>query len=362
MISLFTKRSFPNSTSLTFPKFVYVENRLRQNHRLIEDYYEFNQPAVRSNHSLVVLLNSLLIPTSMSAPRYVELCNQAAFSIGRSLGMASAIYNGKLQARSWFYGPNVREYIFLTGDNDIDFNQSWKDQVAIKVVAHPKSDLSFRLQDGQYTSSESGYAVIELNAGLLAYQFVRWKATQRQVSGEAMGARFFVMKFVLPQLLKSHIDVAIINRICRYNAGIPAGVNLRSTPFRVPESSTFVDQLTNDIVDVFSDRNKRFDEVLANIPLPFSGNALNFYQAPDIAPTRSTKAYHALRSLPILELLMAFDLESESAANNKYFYELGRAVRAMRTERWLDTIDGDISEINQRYKENVIALLDLKTT
>ena len=108
MISLFANRTFPNSTSLTFPKFVYVENRLRLNHRMIQDYYEFNQPAVRSNHSLVVLLNSLLIPTSMTAARYVELCNQAAYSIGRSLGMGSAIYGGKLQARSWFYGPNVR--------------------------------------------------------------------------------------------------------------------------------------------------------------------------------------------------------------------------------------------------------------
>lgn len=362
MISLFTQVAFPNSTRLTFPRFSYVEDRLKYNHQMVQQYYEFNQPAVRSNHSLVVLLNSLLIPTSMHPQRYVELCNQAAYSIGRSLGMGSAIYAGRLQDRSWFYGPNVKEFIFLTGDNDINLNVPWHSLECIRVVSHPKSDLSFRLQDGQYTSNESGYAVLEINAGIMAYQFIRWKQQQKQIAGEAMGARHFVMKYVLPQLLKSHIDVVLLNRLANALSGTPNGINLRSSPLRVPESTTFVNEVIDQMTKVFTDRNLRFDEILNNIPLPFSGNALRFFKVPDVAPTRYAEAFFALRALPILETLMSLDASADSHANTKFFYELGRAMRAMRTERWLDAIVGDTGEVKSRYDTNVIALLDLKTT
>ena len=329
---------------------------------MIQQYYDFNEPAVRSNHILVILLNSLLIPTSLPPIRYVELCNQAAFSVGRQLGMASPIYVGGFQTRSWFYGPNVKEYIFLTGDNEIDFSKHWTEHEPIKVVSHPKSDISFRLQDGQYTSDESGIAVIELNAGLLAYQLVCWRRAQTQVQGESMGVRHFVMKFVLPKLLKSHLNVVFINRIMKYDQGSSPSTNLRQPPLRVPDSTTYVNKIVQEIVERFTDQTARFDEILANIPLPFATNALEFYRAPDVAETRSTNAFFALRSLSILELLLAFDFEVGSNANGKYVYELGRALRALRTERWLDSVRGDTSDVLARYNDQVIPKLGLKTT
>lgn len=329
---------------------------------MIQQYYDFNEPAVRSNHILVMLLNSLLIPTSLPPIRYVELCNQAAYSVGRQLGMASPIYVGGFQMRSWFYGPNVKEYFFLTGDNEIDFSKHWSEHEPIKVVSHPKSDISFRLQDGQFTSDESGIAVIELNAGLMAYQLACWRRVHTQVQGEAMGVRHFVMKFILPKLLKSHLNVVFINRLIKYDQGIPPSTNLRPTPLRVPDSTTYVNKIVQEIVERFTDQTARFDEILANIPLPFGTNALEFYRAPDVAETRSTNAFFALRSLSILELLTAFDFEVGSNANGKYVYELGRALRAMRTERWLDSVRGDTTEVLARYNDNVIPRLGLKTT
>lgn len=362
VISLFSQKQFPNSRSLTFPYFRYVRDRWVSNQRALQQYYDFNEPAVRSNHILVVLLNSLLTPTSTSPARYVELANMAAYSVGRGLGMASAIYGGRLQANSWFYGPNIKEYLFLTGDNDINFDIPWKEQISIKVVAHPRSDVSFRLQDGKYSSTESGYAVIEINAGLMAYQLLQWRKENQRPIGEQMGVRHFVMKVILPQLLKSHLDVAFLNRLWKYRLGERPSSDVRGAPLRLPDSTTYVDSLIQQISEGITNGNLRFDEILENIPLPFGTTALSFMRAPDIAETRYSDAFFAMRSLPILELLVGIDYEVGSNANSKYIFELARALRGMRVERWLDTVQGDLTQIKERYQTNVISLLDLPTT
>lgn len=333
----------PQVPARTFkqPRMNYVRERLQSNYQKFKTYYRFNDFAVRSDHILVTLINSLPHLPTMPKERAYEVITQAAYSVGNGLNIGSVNYPAKIQQRNCFYGHSTNEILYICPKAPFSFEypQNWKDAEALKVITHPKSDLTFRLLDGKETSYESGYAVIEIDPGLLMWQYRHFLAEQSlRPAGERLGVQHFVVKYPLANMLGSHLDVAFINRHIRYNNGQMCGENERRQPFALPDNYTNVDTVVHATVETLAQQPLTILQILDNIELPFSEDVLSFMQEPDnYVDVRNVKAYRIARALPVIQLALSLRfqaVESPDPLQN----ELMRVWKSVKNERVIDGI------------------------
>lgn len=353
MITAFKLHQRPPERNFNYPKMSYIRERLQSNYSKLQSYYRFNNVAVRSDHILVTLLNSLLIPPTTQREHAYDLITRAAYSVANGLGIGSSIYTTKVQTKNWFYGDQVKEIIYLAPRNpfSVDYGNTWKDANAIKVIAHPKSDLTFRLLNGKETSSESGYAVIEIDAALLHWQYRQFKMEQQAIAqGTQLSVTHFVAKYVLPNMLKSHLDVAFFNRFVRYNNGQLPAENQRKEPLALPTSLTFVDEVVGKTFDHLAQSDLTVTQILTQIPLPFTKSMFDFLLEPDTyADSRNIKAYRIARALPALSFALSVRFQATESPD-KVRNELLKVWLSIKNERVFNSIrDGEFlaSEFEQ---------------
>ena len=72
----------------------YIRRNTEVNIEYVKNYYKINPTAVRSEHILVRLLNSLGIPLILPMDRYVNHLSSKAVRVASSLGISSGYSKG----------------------------------------------------------------------------------------------------------------------------------------------------------------------------------------------------------------------------------------------------------------------------
>lgn len=359
MISLFRKRSSVSRRGVVFPTFAYIRGRLQQNIDRVVDHYEFRRRRVPSNHPLVRLIQSITIPHSRETDDYIDAVNNAAPHTARTIGFGSSSQAGFFFEQGIFYGSHVKEFIYLTESASYQNLPNWKELEPIVVRYHPRSDLSFTPLLPEFGTDEGGYAVIDIDAGLLLYMYREWRKEQLKLPEEnRLGVGHFVYMYILPSMLFSHMDCAWFNRIINKLRAMPSRPTIPVQGLALPTNMTYVDQVANKLVEVVTRRKYRFDALLMAIPAPFAGNLAEHTELPDQPLTRFAKGFELLATLPWIELLLAIDVQTSGNQNRAFENELRIALRRNRNERWLQAQRGNFDEIAKRIDENVIPFLD----
>lgn len=279
-----TNRDAQLSTPVVFPpKWSYVKTGLQINLEKVQTYSKLYPFAVPSQHFLNRLITSISVPMSVPLERYYDLVDGMAKNLSMSMQMTSPYYRGKVH-NGVFYGKGSSEVLLLNEDyfDSTWVHENWRQACPIKVLQHPKSDLGMFVPFGRPYSQETGLSVISINITMLAVMY-RAFILQRKSLINGQSPYMFLGGFVLPNMLDSHVDIALFNRYCRVAFDIDDQNNIPSVrhSFTMPDYSALTDFTIAQAVEHAKRQHRNFNTTLKSLPAISQLNMSEVLQMPD---------------------------------------------------------------------------------
>lgn len=360
MHQFFTLDDTVQHSVMKYAGWQWVRDGLKRNIGQAISFYRRNPMAVRSDHFLVRLLQSISVPQTQNLERYFDNVDALALNLSMALKMTSSIFQGKLHA-GVFYGAGSQE-VLLAHTASFDFQEahrSWQSLAPVKVLRTPRSDFGLNLPDGEATGTESGLAVIAINIPMLAIQYRAFRLDQNDNVKEdsPRSAMQFVHMYVLPNMLWSQTDQVVFNRLDRLSRNVPLGRSTKHHSFAMPNS--FGEKMTDMLVSVLHDTrrmNRNFNTMLAMIPSIHAESMHAAMRLPSMAQTRQVVWALTVARLPMLAFLFRESLEGPAARNRSELNQIERSIRAFRTSNILqqylpagvrEQVQAEIDEIMQ---------------
>lgn len=342
MLDLFTIRIPTNQSQLHFPEMNYISRTYQRELDNVQDYYHNRVYTVKSNHILANLLTDLNVPMQYETEQYISVAEAKATYTAKASQLTSEVDHGKIH-RGCFYGGDVDEIIMVNTD-PFDYLQAekyWKNVVAVEVLLHPKSDLQMLLPNGKNTMLGDGLAVISINVPLLALQWRCFNLSQqaRYIAGDGvLGLGHFIHMYVLPNMLGSHLDIAVLNRMMNLFYGAPMGVAMIHHAFPVIDYSQRVDRVLNDAIEMIQKKSLRYRWLLQNIPTVIYDDMQEALQLPDFAPTRQIQWAVLLSRLSIMKFLIDLGGEKSKQENRLELNALQRELRYLKNDSVYESV------------------------
>lgn len=322
---------------LKFPEWLYVRDGLKRSLGQVISFYRSNPMAVPSSHFLVRLLHSINVPQSQPLERYFDNVDAMALNMSMALKMTSSIYRGQV-FDGIFYGPGNTELLVAHSESFDIFHahRNWEALAPVKVLRHARSDLGMNIPDGTNTGTESGMTVISINIPMLAVQYRAFRLNEMAKADSSTESQLSIMQFihmyVLPNMLFSHLDYALFNRIDNLRKGAPLGVSKKSHSFWLTDYSKKCDQVYNTILYKLDHIGKDFTGILRTIPIVTRNSMEELMLLPDMAPTRQVLWALVIARLPALAFLFKLLREGPGARNQSEINTIMRAMVAYKSD------------------------------
>jgi len=330
----------------------YARDGLRHNLKKVVEFYHTHSMAVESDHFLIRLLQSITTPKATPLDRYYSIVDALSLNLGMALKMTSSISKGHVFP-GVFYGPGTTE-VLIADNADFDAvaaTRNWEHVQAIKVLRHPRSDLGLNLPDGKKTGTDEGIAVIAINIPMLAVQYRAFRLTEDEYTARTgepgRTIQQFVHMHVLPNMLYSHLDYVIFNRIYNLATGRPMGESTKNHPFYITDFANKLNAVQLTILENLKAVGQDFTGVLRSIPAVTKDTLDDVMSVPEMAPTRQVVWALALARFPAIDLMVDLveggNQGGAQTRNQMQLNTLMQAIRQYRTGAYFSSVlSGDV--------------------
>lgn len=337
MYNLFTKRFLSNNAVLLPPAFELFKRIYQREILNIVSYYNDRVYVVPSNHLLCRILTTAEIPYTYEIDRYMEVALARSPYVAKHFNFTSEINYGRF-FDGVFYGEGNTELIIYNEEyfNPYEAIQNWKAIQAVQVLEHPVTDLGLLLPNGKENSTDKGLVVISINIPMLLLQYRGFQMEQRAKgiveSNSSLGVAHFVHMYVLPNMLYSHIELVILNRLMNLFYGAPMGDSLHKHPFLVVNYGDKLDKILESILRHVQDARMQYLSVLKNIPSVFEEDVQQALMMPDFAKTRQIWWSLVLSRMRIIKFLLDVGGENGVHVNRSYVNKFQLVLKRLLDE------------------------------
>lgn len=358
MLEFFNTPDIFSQGTITPHTWPYLKQGLNRNLETVKKYYYEKPFAVKSNHILIRLLNNLGVSYNINLERFADIADAKANSLSMNFKMSSSIYRGNI-FRDIFYGGDIDE-ILVSDDSGFDIYEvynNWKTISAVEVIYHPKSDLDLLLPNGKYIGTESGTAVISINIAKLAVQYRAFLDKEYKVfeSGESpRSTAQFIHMYVLPNMLNSHLDIALFNRAYNILTGSRMGISSKKHVFYLTDYKDQVDTAFGQLISFYKDSDRSYKTLLRSFPCVSSGDFESCLRLPDLAPTKQVIWVTVVSRLKALEFVTRLASHSNNSFNRSYNNIILRNFKLYENDKALDIILNEDSQIQNRITMNIV--------
>lgn len=293
------------------------ERKTMEDVQRVVDYYRKGSLYIQNTHLLVKLINTLAVPMTYTLDEYYEICYQRSLYVATALGMTSSINYGKWFKGQFYFGCDELIIAYNTEEDPNELKKDWLNLKPIQVIETPINNLGYLPPDGQDRQTEQGLVVIGIDIATLMLQYRCFMELQysNQVAYNTPidTTAQFVSKVVLPSMIYSQTDKAIMNRMICIEEGIPLGVVKKKHPFYISDYSA---QFTRGIQPTLKRlRNSPylFANYLEQFPKVFNEYPL---QVPDTTDTRQVWWALFLSRVRIMSFML--DLAGETGQHANY--------------------------------------------
>lgn len=306
----------------------FTKEGLKKDIDIVQSYYkeELIRP-VRGSHILVRLLQSIAVPFSLSLDRYYSNVDMIALGKATTQRMTSSVSKGIIH-RGLFYGDNIPE-IIIASDNPFNVEEvhnNWKNVSAVKVLMHPKSDLTFQLPTGKSQSDEGGFAVIYINVSMLAVQYRAFKMSMMD-KDISLDTTHFVGAYVLPNMLKSQTAITLFNRIYNAANGLESNNDTRRKhPFVYPDYNGFVKKATRQVIKNIEVSPKNYRKVFHSLPSIYREDMYHDLILPPMMNTRQVSWAMIISRLKMVDFLITVAGEDIRKQNQQQLNQIYRTL------------------------------------
>jgi hypothetical protein len=304
---------------------------------------------VDSNHLLVRLLGSLNVSLTLKDEPYVWGVMDNALALASSLRLTSAWGPGKVHTPGVFYGPGVEEVIVACIDpfDVTSARNQWEQLSPIRVMCHPYNDFTLPYLDGTGEGlTGGGRAVLVINVAMLAFQHrCWWEHMVRGNPDSPPSVNQFLAAYPLANLLNSHLDITLANRLMAQALDRPIVEQVDPNPFYVGYRHANIDSMLREALEYMRKRTLSFDDWISAIPQASVEDLHTWLALPDLAFTTQVEWAFFMARLPILGFLLAFNAQQDSTFNLQYVNQITHWVRRMRNGRLYNQgLRGDMAE------------------
>lgn len=312
-----------------------IKAALRRNLNEVIEFYRTHAMAVKSEHFLVRLLHSIDVPQNLSTERYMDNVNRMCLKLSMAMKMTSSIYRGHV-FDGVFYGKGSHEILVAYQSSHradvLDAIDDWRTVVPIRVLRHPCTSLNLQLPDGNDRLTHPDFSVFLIDLPLLAWQYRQFRLEEAKRQEEEGGNQRSTMQFihmvVLPNMLDSHLDIAIFNRYRYYQQGWELEPEIESLhSFQVLEYNQAVDNYIRNELSILDKTTRDFSGVLHSIPLVSADTLHDAVQIPDLPPTQQVMWAISIARLPLILFLFAFNQNNPQQKNRGEVNTILRNIR-----------------------------------
>lgn len=306
-----------------FPKrWEFIRTGLKINIERAQTYARIYPQAVPSSHFLIRLLMTLAVPMSLPTARYYDAVDGRAKAIAMHMQMTSPYYKGEVH-QGVFYGEGSSEILMLNEDY-FDFqwvHDNWEKAVPIKVIEHPKSDLNMLLPLGRAYSAERGLSVLTINIAMLAVMYRAFTLQQTRLQ-DSRSPYQFLGGYVLPNILASHADLVVFNRLYRQVFELGASERpLYRNSFHMPSYESFVQDAMEYSAKILTDQHRNFYATMRGMPAVSVFDMAQSLEQPDVYPTSANAwALFATRHRA-LRLLIKINENTAAATDRRHLQQ-----------------------------------------
>lgn len=346
MYDLFNELPHANRGVLSVPQYIYTHQGLLRELGRLTRYYQERYLLVPNQHILVKLLNGLNVSMKRDIQSYTDTAGDQAMNLSRVLRMTSSLNVGVVRPNGDFYGRNNPE-VLIAEDSEFNIEDAtinWRDLQPVKVLRHPYNDMSFALPQGNYLGSEGkGIIIISINVPMLALQYRMWVTEERHHDGVNESGTFesvqqFVRKYPIVNMIYSHMDIALFNRLKALYRGEPVSPYTKTHPFYQIDFSDRVNDVLSRFNQLIPQQKRLFDQYLLTLPSISKENMLEAMFLPKVVPTRQVRWAMILARMPLITFLMQLNAENDNPANAYYINQIRIALREIRQDRSLESI------------------------
>ena len=284
MFQLFSRANVFDNSPFQYARMDFLRDRLSENYQKFIDLRKWSTGRLDSSHLLRAILSGLAVEFKGDLQEYIARVGGAERRVIPGLGITSSYSRGRLFTEGVFYDcPEIIVAAPSFEWNVMDLWRNWKDMAAVTVLAHPITELDIvelGVINNFGTTAELDLAIVAVDVPLLAAQWVMWKAANPDGTPE-----HFLTQVPLANALKSHLNVAMFNRV-QATMGIKPFIKVRSNlTFAQMDLSGPAGEIAKTVVANITSKAMNEGQILASIPVPFGTNYLDSVNFPDVSPT-----------------------------------------------------------------------------
>lgn len=333
MYDLFSVRFTNNTLPVMGAMFETTKRQYAKELDKIQQYYRSRTFWVKNQHLLCRILETGTPPVSYELDKYMLACSARSPYIARNFQMTSEASYGKFH-EGVFYGPGSAE-LFLSIEDYYNYEElakDWQNIVAVKVLEHPMTDLGMAIPVGQRIGEETGLAVFSVDLPLLYLQyrmFILEQMAEFEKTGTMLGKGHFVMKYVLPNMVPSQLDVAIRNRFMNLHYKLPMGECLKRHPFALSDYTSKVDDALYGVLNRVQDSKSLYQIDMVHIPAVSSKDGYEAAMIPDMVDTAQCQWARYLTRLPLMKFLIDLGGKEGMQANGTTLRQVVKYTRRL---------------------------------
>jgi hypothetical protein len=342
MLDMFDKDPTIQTGSIILPQFIYVRGALVRDVERVVQYYRQSATWVDNSHLLVLILHNLNVSLRRSTQRYVDTVRDGMGQVANMLRLTNSLGYGKVHTPGVFYGQRATE-IIIADDSEFDIGDAvlrWRDLRPVRVLRHAYTDLSLSRGIGRrYGGSETGIAVISINIPMLALQYREWCREERMSSdGVAQRTHQFISQYPLTNMLYSHLDIAVFNRMAAMYYLDDVAPWRKCHPFYLQDLSDTLDPVLERELAMLRRKPLSMDQVVNIIPAINMPTLRDTMRLPEVVPTRQVRWGLTIARLPLIRFLVNLNADMPSSRNRGYLNKLSLTLRAIRNDRGLSNV------------------------
>ncbi len=318
MLNLFKGADHPLKGVRRPYEFNYVRAGYLRELLVLQDYYKTRVFSVKGTNFLVRLLRNMSGNLTYPNDIFLESARARVSFLATHFKMTSEVSKGYVHP-GYFYGSgNSEVYLFNDDFFSADYvEKNWKDVSAITVVSHAIDDFKLLLPNGKETGSSTGVAIISINMLMLNFQYRCFLKEQDMVlrnGGVPHDVPVFVGKYLLPNMMNSHSDQVVFNRLYNLHFGIKNTTPKFKHPFNLTSYEDKLDHTLEQTLDVIRNSGMRYYDMLNNMPGITDISALNVNVLPEYAPTVNIR--WALFLARVKQIYFLIDVGGERSIRN----------------------------------------------
>lgn len=308
MFKIFESKYTENNGVIRPPEFELVKRVYDYQIDHIVNYYRDNVKFIPNQHLLVRMLNLFMPSLDYDLEAFIGIVYARSPYVAKHFRLTSEIETGSFFEDLFYMGHNLviydEEYF-----NPYEVTKNWKTAQSVKVLKHPISNLMFLLPaPSRYPTIESGLSVVKVNLPMLLVQYREFLMNEMlKPEGTRGGAQAFVARYVLPNMIYSHADIAIFNRFYNNYYKLPVvDTEASKHPFMVIDYSRRIDRVASTLLKYIANRQMPYYGYLKLIPSIYKEDAQEALQMGSFIKTR--RNWWALYLARLDEMCFLYDV------------------------------------------------------